>query len=212
MVELLFLMAIYASPTTLCFPPLKNLNTIVEKREDANYEDVSGKSLNGVGAVSWQLPVEGTYKVNSDAAIDKDRQAVGIGLVIRDHQGMVLMATSTQCIHARYGPLVAKAAAILRGVILAIETGLTPFVVETDALGVANLVKAGFAPSADIGLIIEGILFRLWNFGGETVVYVFRNANFVADTLSKMALGPPVDYFWRITLRVERFIPYEYPV
>lgn len=119
----------------------------------------------GFGAVSWQRPV------------DKDKQAVGIGLVIRDLQGIV-MATSTQRIHASYSPLVAEAVAVLRGVIMTIETGLTPFVVETDALGVANLVKAGFAPSADIALIIEEILFRLRDFRVETVGYVSRKTNF----------------------------------
>ncbi|KAK1552730.1 hypothetical protein Q3G72_022520 [Acer saccharum] len=46
----------------------------------------------------------------------------------------MVMATSTQRIHASYSPLVAEAVAVLRGVISAIETRLMPFVVETDAL------------------------------------------------------------------------------
>ncbi|KAK2637097.1 hypothetical protein Ddye_031889 [Dipteronia dyeriana] len=34
MMEMLFLTAIYASPMTLCVPPLKNLNTIVERMDE----------------------------------------------------------------------------------------------------------------------------------------------------------------------------------
>ncbi|KAI9174576.1 hypothetical protein LWI28_019508 [Acer negundo] len=66
--------------------------------------------------------------------------------------------------------MVAEVVAVLRGIILAIETGLTPFVVEIDALVVVNLIQGGKAPLADVGLIIAEILNKLNSvFGGFTI-------------------------------------------
>ncbi|KAK3220167.1 hypothetical protein Dsin_014137 [Dipteronia sinensis] len=81
---------------------------------------------------------------------DRDKLVVGVGLVIRDYQGMV-MATSAQCICASYSPLLAEAVAVLRGITLAIETGLTPCVIETEALDVVKLIQTGKASLADMG-------------------------------------------------------------
>ena len=59
-----------------------------------------------------------------------------------------------------------EAVAVLRGIDLAIETGLTPFVVETNALAVVNLIQTGKASSADIGLVIGEILSKLQSVPG----------------------------------------------
>ncbi|KAK3218117.1 hypothetical protein Dsin_012087 [Dipteronia sinensis] len=53
-------------------------------------EDVPRNVL-GSRDVLWRPPLEGTYKVNSDVTIDKDQLGVGIGLVIRDFQELVMV-------------------------------------------------------------------------------------------------------------------------
>ncbi|KAK1587816.1 hypothetical protein Q3G72_017098 [Acer saccharum] len=75
-------------------------------------------------------PLEGTVKVNCDAALDMNRGVVGFGLVIQDFRGMVL-ASSVQHIQANFSPLIAEAMAILRGINLAF-----------DALAVVKLIEA----------------------------------------------------------------------
>ncbi|KAK2641378.1 hypothetical protein Ddye_023141 [Dipteronia dyeriana] len=62
-----------------------------------------------------------------------------MGLVIRDHHGGV-WAASAQRLHASFSPLIAEAMAILCGLDFASDTGLLPVILETDALGKANLV------------------------------------------------------------------------
>ena len=51
--------------------------------------------------------------------------------------------------------------AILCGITLAIETGLTPFVIETSALATVKLIQVGIPSLADVGLIIGEILSRI---------------------------------------------------
>ncbi|KAK4833742.1 hypothetical protein QYF36_010425 [Acer negundo] len=71
------------------------------------------------------------------------------------------MVSSTQCICAGYSPLVAEATAVLRGINLAIETGLVLFVIETDAVDVVNLIHVDEANMADVGLVIGEIISKL---------------------------------------------------
>lgn len=52
---------------------------------------ISFQSLRvGDGAVSWVKPQRNTVKVTVDAAIFKDQDAVGIGLIARDYTGMIV--------------------------------------------------------------------------------------------------------------------------
>ncbi|KAK2663832.1 hypothetical protein Ddye_002406 [Dipteronia dyeriana] len=82
----------------------------------------------------------GFYKLNSYMALDERNLMVGLGLVIRDCKGSIMVA-STQCIQACYSPLIAEAVAILCGVIFAIEMRLVTIIVEFNALGMVKLAN-----------------------------------------------------------------------
>ncbi|KAK3199817.1 hypothetical protein Dsin_023232 [Dipteronia sinensis] len=58
---------------------------------------------------------------------------------------------------AMFSPLVAEAMAVLRGILLALERSLVPFVIESDALNVVDLIKSGRSPSTDVGTMISDI-------------------------------------------------------
>ena len=62
-----------------------------------------------------------------------------IGVVIRDSQGFVM---ASLCLHigACLQPQIAKAMAILRGLRLAMKTGLVPTSLESDAKGAFDIV------------------------------------------------------------------------
>ncbi|KAK3222349.1 hypothetical protein Dsin_009374 [Dipteronia sinensis] len=136
-----------------------------------------------------------------------------MGMVIRNHNGIV-MVVGAQRIHASFSPMIAEVVAFLRGIDLAIEKGMLPIVVETYALSVMNLVRAGCPISSDIGLVIGDVMARLQSIIGSKVVFVPRMANYVAHTLLKMALSLSHDRFWteEYPLCVERYILDEYPV
>jgi hypothetical protein len=42
--------------------------------------------------VSWKPPALGSLKINWDAGIDRDRGVVGIGIVVRNHEGSLIAA------------------------------------------------------------------------------------------------------------------------
>ncbi|KAK3190167.1 hypothetical protein Dsin_029728 [Dipteronia sinensis] len=91
--------------------------------------------------------------------------------------------------------------------------GLEPIVVESDALGVVQMINSATKVSADIGLIIEDIRDRLQDMSGSRVVFAYRNANVVAHNLSKMALTIVEDLFWMESYPpcVERFVQDDCP-
>ncbi|KAK2654361.1 hypothetical protein Ddye_014217 [Dipteronia dyeriana] len=162
--------------------------------------------------VKWQPPTEGHYKVNCDASLDVQNQVVGIGLIICDSFGLV-MAAAAQRIRASYSPLIAEVVAVLHGVDFAVNTGLWPLLIETDALRVVNMVKTGSASAVGIGLVVGDVIAHLRNSSGVSVMFVSGKANYVAHTISKLALGLTEDRFWieEHRLCVERYILDEYP-
>ncbi|KAK4852517.1 hypothetical protein QYF36_024774 [Acer negundo] len=96
------------------------------------------------------------FLVNSDAAIDVSRGVVGIGLVIRNSEGCV-MASSSQQLFASFSPMVAEAVAIQKGNQLAIDTGLVPLEMVSDAAVVVGLVNDMEDHASEIGLVIDAI-------------------------------------------------------
>ncbi|KAK3198262.1 hypothetical protein Dsin_021677 [Dipteronia sinensis] len=61
----------------------------------------------------WKPQDLGTYKINCDTDVDEIDCRIGIGIVIRDSTGFVLVSSSKKIV-AIYTPQVAEAVAILR--------------------------------------------------------------------------------------------------
>ncbi|TXG48435.1 hypothetical protein EZV62_027729 [Acer yangbiense] len=125
------------------------------------YRQANGKPGNPVASIPsvlcpWCPPAVGTFKVNTDAAIDVVSNKVGIGIIIQDFLGSV-MASSVQMIAASYSPQLAEAFAIFRGLHFVEECGLLPYAIESDVQVVINLISDGCFPCSDVGLIIKDI-------------------------------------------------------
>ncbi|KAK3193591.1 hypothetical protein Dsin_024901 [Dipteronia sinensis] len=134
-----------------------------------------------------------------------------MGLVVRNHLGLV-MATSAQRMVASDSPQAAEAITVLRGIELAIDTGLVSAVIESDALGVVNQIKSRGPNASDIGIVVDDIVSRFSVLAGRSVDHVSRKANFVAHTLSRMALTIAEDRYWMEDYPpcVEKFIHEDY--
>ncbi|KAK3206178.1 hypothetical protein Dsin_020224 [Dipteronia sinensis] len=105
----------------------------------------------------WCCPEFGFFNVNTDAAITGSSNRIGLGIMVQNHDGLV-MVSSIQSIMACFSPQVAEATALLHGIRFVIDASLLPALVESDAKSVVDLVKAGLAPQSDIGTIISEIL------------------------------------------------------
>ncbi|KAH7575609.1 hypothetical protein JRO89_XS02G0162200 [Xanthoceras sorbifolium] len=95
--------------------------------------------------VRWSRPTSGGFKINSDAALNSSSKLVGLGAVIRDSNGNV-MAACAKRLHLLCSAAHAEALALLCGVQLAINAGLTPTISEVAHVSrSANMVADGLA-------------------------------------------------------------------
>jgi hypothetical protein len=85
----------------------------------------------------WKKPPTGVLKINWDSALDPQTGKVGLGTLARDHQGRVLVMTSSirnQISH----PTTAKTLTAWQAVVLGIQLGATDLELEGDALEVVH--------------------------------------------------------------------------
>jgi hypothetical protein len=90
--------------------------------------------------VKWFPPSEGKYKVNWDAAIDTVNKRLGIGLIVRNHNGLVIAArsqTKMGCLE----PVAVEELAAFQAIEFSIELGLQDIILEEDALQVVNALN-----------------------------------------------------------------------
>ena len=77
----------------------------------------------------WVPPSLPWYKVNTDAAVFLNLQTVGIGVIIRDHEGSVI-ATLSQHLHLLLGLLEAEAKAMDVAASFAWDIGIRDVIFE----------------------------------------------------------------------------------
>ncbi|KAK3199632.1 hypothetical protein Dsin_023047 [Dipteronia sinensis] len=142
----------------------------------------------------WKPPNHGLYKINCDAAIDLAGCLVGCGTVIRNDEGLVMVASS-QRMMATFPSHIAEATAILCGIQLAIDSGLNPVTVESDVAVVLDWINGGDAFYSETGVIISDIKNLLQQTNCVAVAFVPRSANQVAHCLAKYALSCSEDRF-----------------
>ncbi|XP_059446463.1 uncharacterized protein LOC132178010 [Corylus avellana] len=83
----------------------------------------------------WEAPKDDFVKVNWDAAVDKHRRKMGIGVIIRDSMGEVLTTLSAPKDYI-IEPDIAEALVVLRAVLFCGELGFHWVILEGDALQV----------------------------------------------------------------------------
>ncbi|KAL5753363.1 hypothetical protein ACOSQ2_023870 [Xanthoceras sorbifolium] len=143
----------------------------------------------------WKAPPSDIIKINTDAAVDLNNSCFGLGIIVRNEEGLVLLSSSL-FLQAGFLPEIAEATAILRGIQLALDAGLHPFVVESDNLNVVNLILAKEPPRSEIGLVISDILNLLVSVDFISISYVPRTVNSVTHDLAKFTLSIFDDRIW----------------
>ncbi|XP_060968323.1 uncharacterized protein LOC115710989 [Cannabis sativa] len=136
----------------------------------------------------WQPPPMGTLKLNIDAAFDKTSSKIGVGAVIRNYVGQVIAALSMPIV-GNFASNEMEAKAMFHGINWVLQQQLSISIVETDALVVSNALKSPAAGILAFSDLIMDISYLLSFFPNTIVTHVKRNANSVADSLAKFALG-----------------------
>jgi ribonuclease HI len=124
--------------------------------------------------------------VNVDAAIDLVNHRMGIGVVIRDCNGCLLLAKAISKNYVQEVDI-AEASAVLIGIQTAIERGWENLRIETDSLSVVNLCLGKSESMNDIANIIADIKSYLQMKVDCTIAHLPRKGNMVAHSIAKWA-------------------------
>ncbi|KAL5745592.1 hypothetical protein ACOSP7_026738 [Xanthoceras sorbifolium] len=89
-------------------------------------------------AASWVPPHALFFKLNVDTSVDKVGRRIGAGAVVRDSAGSVVLAAS-QVFAGGFNAEEAEAKALKEGLLLALDSGCLPLLVESDSVNVVNL-------------------------------------------------------------------------
>ncbi|KAL5733341.1 hypothetical protein ACOSQ2_033033 [Xanthoceras sorbifolium] len=141
----------------------------------------------GLVAERWLAPSPGWVKINSDVAVDVRGRRLGFGVVFRDFAGKVLVSY-TSLLLGLFSSDIGEALAILYGLRLAVDLGLSSVCVESDAASIVKQLASRDSPCSDIGLILDDIFSLAVNVSSISFSSVRRCANTVAHGLAKLAL------------------------
>jgi ribonuclease HI len=131
----------------------------------------------------WQLPPQGTTKLNVDGAFGKKGEA-GIGIALRDHQGSMIIAACRDVKECR-DATDAEIIAIEEGLKLALTWTSLHIVVETDCLEAVELIKEN-TPNTSIYAFRINSIRALLKERDSSLVKISRDCNQVSYELAKM--------------------------
>ncbi|XP_021716820.1 uncharacterized protein LOC110684687 [Chenopodium quinoa] len=133
----------------------------------------------------WKPPTQGMIKINSDAAIF-DNSAVGLGGVMRDALGEVVVATCL-CLRSKYEVDVAEALALRHSLRIALESEFRKVCLETDCMKVFSHLTKGCAPATILGMVINDIMQLARGCQSCSFSFVKRSGNGAAHALAKLS-------------------------
>ena len=128
----------------------------------------------------WLLPLPLVYKVNFDGATFRDIASAGLGVVVHDSDGLVIVALSEQ-IHLPLTVAALEALACRRAILFAIKIGLQDVVFEGDSEVIFKLL------TANQPCIIEELRSLVARLRMASFTHTKRQGNNVADKLTKLA-------------------------
>ena len=119
-----------------------------------------------------------------DGAVFERQRSVGIGVVVRDHFGVVRVALSMK-FHGLLRPLETEAKAMEEGLQFAWDQGVSAAIFERDSMVVYNSLTGSIIPPSNICNLIIGPYFKQHSLAKFSVV--LRSGNRVAHGLAQYA-------------------------
>ncbi|KAL5816148.1 hypothetical protein ACOSQ3_024526 [Xanthoceras sorbifolium] len=97
----------------------------------------------------WQPPGDSFLKLNSDAATSVKSNKVGLGVVVRNHLGQVLLSAASS-LSSCFSPLLHEALALKRGLELARDASLSRLVLESDCATLVKSINSNQLPLSEV--------------------------------------------------------------
>ncbi|XP_024178347.1 uncharacterized protein LOC112184316 [Rosa chinensis] len=143
----------------------------------------------------WLPPPAGWLKANTDGAFDPHSKRQSLGVLFKDHDGVVVAgrcwfiprASSAEEMEALAGCMACR---------LATDHGLFPVSFESDCLTLVNATKDSGGNLSILGRIIDDIVASLQVLLGASFSHVYRESNTAAYKLANLALHSRLDVSW----------------
>lgn len=183
----------FLSPSSLVRQALEQVDAclVVEQRMPAT-EVVSRPP----SAAVWQKPGYGWFKFNWDAALDVPRNKMGIGGIVRNHDGLAI-AMFCAVKQNISDPTMVEAFGAWKAVDTAVQLGLRRVMFEGDSLIVVNALLKDEDCWSLYGQVLNDARAKLNGLGEWEILHVRRVANVAAHNLARLALTMDEDRLWR---------------
>lgn len=154
--------------------------------EVATRNDDEVKELTrGVSMRKWKAPLEGVYKINTDAAMFEGSQ-IGLGGVVRDHVGDVVVGVCEK-MQGSDDVAVVEALSARQGLKVAMEAGFLNLILEVDNIRLYQSLQTRRKEESTFGFIVRDILTLKASCANLVFSHVKREGNRVAHCLAKLS-------------------------
>jgi ribonuclease HI len=150
---------------------------------------------------AWEAPQQDWVKINVDGALDSASGDGGIGIVIRNSKGEVLL-TAWQYISRGANAEEVEAMACKEGLVLAAKWCRQCAILETDCASVAAMLAAESGLRSGLKFVIDEALEAGRSLPRWRVVHRKRESNGVAHELAQLAKRTKLDAVWHFAAPV----------
>ncbi|KAL8116144.1 hypothetical protein AgCh_022590 [Apium graveolens] len=149
------------------------------------------------GAIYWAKPQHNAVKITVDAAIFEDQGASGLGAIVRNHDGHLILA-KTRCFNEVMNPLLAEAIAVREALSWTKEMLWNNNIIESDCLIVVQMIRSATSMRSRLGKVIEECRVLIQELNNVTLYFIRRSANMSAHELAHVShMYPDRIFDWR---------------
>ncbi|XP_060973570.1 uncharacterized protein LOC133038930 [Cannabis sativa] len=145
--------------------------------------------------VPWTPPAINGFKMNVDAGTNLEQKKLGVGAIIRDHEGKVVAALS-KIVQGSFRSDEMEAKSLFHALNWASQLQYPVTHIETDALRVSSAILSNATNLSSFSDLIFDVRCLISSFPGILISHVKRTANQAAHGLAKFALGLDEDMCW----------------
>ncbi|XP_075662967.1 uncharacterized protein LOC142632455 [Castanea sativa] len=138
----------------------------------------------------WLPPPMDVVKINFDGATSPKKKKAGIGVVVRDVNGLVL-ASCAKIKHEPYKAVEIESLVAATTLSLTTDLGFQRVILERDSMEVIQALRENTQPLTPTGLPLEDVRRFSQNFDELLFSHTKRDGNIVAHSLAKYALSIP---------------------
>ncbi|XP_042974660.1 uncharacterized protein LOC122306292 [Carya illinoinensis] len=154
-----------------------------------SYKELKSKPVSAIRQqCRWESPPSGVFKLNVDGAFSSNGSVSGIGVIVRNSKGEVIMSAAKKELSVMTAVEV-EALAIIRGLQLCIDLEIQNLVIESDSLLVVKEFNKQGSSKATFGNVIREAKELVTRFGTCEVQHVNRSCNEAAHSLAKFGLS-----------------------